>query len=248
MLALAAWQQGCASQPGLQRSSLAKLRTDFGSSRTCPAPAVFEDLLARRFDSLRTFRGQARLDYEGPDGSYRASQMITVRAPDSARIEFMSPFGPTYTVVTDDGRLYAWDRGEKTLYRGRASVENLGRFTRAPLSAEVLLALIRGLPAHTGKSKDGGRVLEDERRCAWERGIEGGRHSVIVFSKERLEPLSLAVFERSGEPELGATFGSYEDVDGTRLPHLVTLELKGGIKIRLSYSRLWRDIGAQGGL
>ena len=95
--------------------------------------------------TLDTFRGQARFEYRDSQERFKSSQMISVKAPDKVRIDVMGLFGPLYSMASDGSRLTAYDRGERVFYRGAASAENLGRYTRVALEGTVLALLLRGL-------------------------------------------------------------------------------------------------------
>src|SRR6266852_4619196 len=75
-----------------------------------PMTKQVTDVLLARDKALATFRAQARLDYTSPQQSFRSTQVVVVRAPASARIDVMNPFGVSYTVATDGKQISAYDR------------------------------------------------------------------------------------------------------------------------------------------
>lgn len=200
-------------------------------------------LMARRAQALSTFRGQARLEYRdaGKNKPRRFSQMIAVKAPDRLRIDFMNPFGPSYTVASDGAQLIAFDRGEKVLYRGLPNARNLRRYTRAAVDIGVLAQLIRGLPpllqqtshAHLVRAKDGWH---------WDAAIIGGGSITVVFDPDTLDPRSVAIAGAKLSGDLHASFADYESVDGVRVAHLVRATLPDGSEVELKYSKIWRGI------
>lgn len=195
-----------------------------------------------REQAVSTFRGQARLRYEGPDGKFKSSQMIVVEAPDRVRIDFMSPFGPTYTVAADGGSLLAYDRGEKVLYRGRSSVRNVAQYTRVPVSIEVLASLIRGLPPLIARSETA-RVTESDGGWRWSADLSGGGGLAIDFDASATRPRAAVVADRSGAEVMRVEFADYLDVDGAAVAHLISATLPSGEEVELKYSRIWRSIG-----
>jgi hypothetical protein len=208
------------------------------------APTAFElDLrLRQRRAAFSSFRGQARLTYESGDESGRASQMIVVRDPDRVRIDFMSPFGPTYTVAADGVSLLAYDRGEKVLYRGAPNTSNVMRYTRVPVTIPLLASLIRGLPPEPERLGDA-TVHEQADGWHWVSALRGGGLLTVVFDKGSLEPSSVSIAGSTATGDLLARFDDYEDVEGVSAAHLVRATLPGGGEVELKYSRIWRNVG-----
>ena len=204
-----------------------------------PTPTELVTRLQQRDVALASFQGQGRIDYEGPDGKVRSSNMVVVKAPDKVRIDFRSPFSLTYTVVSDGTTLVAYDRGAKVLYRGTPTPENVGRYTRVPVDVAMLASLVRGLPPVTTKASDGdiGRVPEGWR---WERPLANGSRLAIVFDPSDLRPVSARLIGSRGA-DFTAYFEDYEDVDGLAIAHKIRAELPNGGRVELLYSTIWRD-------
>jgi hypothetical protein len=210
---------------------------------TAPPTAFELDLrLRERRAAFSRFRGQARLTYESGSEKGRASQMIVVEEPDRIRIDFMSPFGPTYTVAADGVTLVAYDRGEKILYRGTPSAANVYRYTRVPATISLLASLIRGLPPEPDRLGQAS-VIEKPDGWYWTAPLRGGGLLTVVFEKGSLEPRAVSVTGSTATGDLTARFDDYEDVDGVSAPHLVRASLPGGGEVELKYSRIWRDVG-----
>ena len=205
--------------------------------------ATLRRTLDARESEMTTFRAQARLKYTNDEGTKRYSQMVVVQGPDRVRIDFMTPFGPTYTVASDGSELTAYDRGAKRLYRGDPSPNNVRRYTNVPVEIPVLASLMRGLPPLMERTT-AGRVFESSSGVAWSAPVKGGGRLTVNFSgPEALLPESVTVTDAVLTGDLSATFENYEDVDGLMVPHLIRTQLPDGAEIELKYSRIWRGIG-----
>ena len=211
-----------------------------------PTPAELETALQDRATALATFRGQAKLAYEGPDGDLKSSQMIVVEAPDRIRLDFMSPFGPTYTVASDGTELRAYDRGEKVLYKGAASVRNVQQYVRVAVSIEVLASLIRGLPPLVAES--GPATVEAiDGGWRWRAAVNGGGTLSIDFDASATRPVAASVRGSELVGDLAVRFDEYADVDGVVVPHSVSAALPSGGHVELQYARIWRGLGLSDG-
>jgi hypothetical protein len=204
-----------------------------------PTPVNLQARLAAQNAALRSFQGQGRLEYEGPDGKARSSSMVVVKAPDKVRIDFRSPFSLTYTVVTDGAQLEAYDRGEKVLYRGRPTLLNLGRYTRVPVDPEILALLVRGLPP-IPHGAGLGTVSEIRNGWVWRVPLPGGAQVSLLYDAAELK-LRKATVKGSKGGDFSAYFGSYAPVDGVDAAHEIKAELPDGGRVQLTYGTIWRD-------
>jgi hypothetical protein len=167
--------------------------------------------------------------------------MIVVQSPDRVRIDVMSPFGPSYTVAAYGDRLRAYDRGDKVLYVGSTTPENLRKYTRVPLKIEVLARLIRGLPPLIS-GVGPGRVEAAGAGWLWETEVDGGGRLRVELDREQLRPLRASLSGASPGDALFVEFEQYEDVDGVDVPHRIRAQLGDGGVVELDYSRIWRAV------
>ena len=210
-----------------------------GGQASAPSPAKLLESLAARDTALGSFQAQGKLHYEGPGGKVRSANMIVVKAPDKVRIDFRSPFSLTYTVVTDGSELVAYDRGEKIMYVGEPTIDNIGRYTRVPASVETLARLVRGMPPlPPGPAR--GEVLSSGEDWLWRVPLEDGSVLELLFGADGLHP-KRATLGREQTPDFTAFFEGYRDVAGVAVPHEIRADLPDGGRVQLTYSVVWRD-------
>ncbi len=244
---LAGLLAACSTVTGLRRGDG---RT--GSYRKAPSLATASEadhraiasrlakVTAERAQALSAFRAQARLRYEGPKDKFKSSQMIVIKSPNRVRIDIMGPFGPSYTVASDGLELTAYDRGEKVLYIGKASVENVQRYVRVGLGVPMLAWLLRGLPpaAELGSAEvsrwNEGWVLHTR--------LKGGRAMWVRFDGETSDPVYVKIAGVPGHGEIEAYFSKFRRVDGVRTPYAVEVRLADGGRAKLVYEKIWRDV------
>lgn len=189
---------------------------------------------------MKTFRAQARLTYEGPRDKFKSSQMIVIKSPNRVRIDIMGPFGPSYTVASDGLELTAYDRGEKVLYIGKPSVENVQRYIRVRLGVGMLAWLLRGLPPEADLSSAGVSRWDD----GWvlRTTVKSGRTMWVRFDGETADVVYVKVAGSGGEGAVEAYFSRFRRVDGVRAAHAVEVHLADGGRAKLVYEKIWRDV------
>ena len=190
---------------------------------SAPLPEASELLesLARRRASVSSIRGLARTSYTAPDQSLRSKQFLVAARPDRMRIEVLSPFSTVFVVATKDGTLAAYEPGEKTVYRGYASVDNLARYIQVALPIDVIVDALMATPRmHAGQpgvvSFDQGLVelwqdADDDIRVTW-------------FDQQH-QPLRYERRAADGNVLLRVTYSPYDLDAGVSVPASVDLEL-----------------------
>jgi hypothetical protein len=114
------------------------------ASRFPDAQAALDRMRATAACS-RGLTAEAKLDYFGEAGRLRATLLYITAAPDKLRFDIISPFGPTLSTLTSDGRDFALlDTREKQFLRGPANACNLARFSHVPVPPSALLELLHG--------------------------------------------------------------------------------------------------------
>jgi outer membrane lipoprotein-sorting protein len=226
-----------------------------GPPRVGPAPPQpvstaeisAERLLAKldeRAGSLRSFRAFAAMRYVGPTDKVAVKEVVAVRRPDHLRIEMMSAFGVALQIASDGERLAAYHRGERTYYKGRASADNLARFTRLELALADIAMLLIGLPP--ARQRTGSPSMMFEKPPGLWRvstAIAGGGLETVWFDPDTLLPVRAEETDAGGLVQYGARYASYTDVDGIDVPSEVRFEVpQQSAQIALRYS----DISVNG--
>lgn len=92
-------------------------------------------------------RAKAAIDHFGKEGRVRGELMLYAVAPESLRMDAVSPFGATLATLASDGKQFSlYDMREKRFLHGPAAPCNIARLTGVPLPGHVLIGLLRGLP------------------------------------------------------------------------------------------------------
>ena len=207
----------------------------------CPPLADVRAAFAEREQAVATFRGQARFEYDGPEGHRKLSWMVSVDGASRLRIDVMTAFGPAWSVTVQAGRVAAWDRGEGVLYLGTAGRESLARMTDLDLPLDDMLYLLRGLPpppagavATVAWSPDDG--------CTVSSSADTGERWSATVRGTGLGAVEARRYDASGAESWRAMFKGWKGADGARVPYELQLELSDGGRIRLVYSRIWRNL------
>jgi hypothetical protein len=96
-------------------------------------------------DAVRAVQGEAKVRFRSPRGSASVKQLSTAEVPDRLHLEELDFFGnPSAVLVAAAGRFSLYDAGEKVLFRGTATPENLSRLVPVPFTAKELVTLLLG--------------------------------------------------------------------------------------------------------
>lgn len=169
----------------------------------------------------QALQGVAKVRVRTPQRTLNGTQVILAGAPDKLRAETLSPFGTPLLVLAANGtELAVLLPGDNTFYRGRATPQNLGRFTRLPLRLADLVGILLGRPPlvdyHelvTLQLSDGGWGIELEA---------GQRRQYLRFDPARR--LVEVHYLTAGELQLQLTYGDH-DAAGDGLPRRIELVL-----------------------
>ncbi|MFN2377518.1 MAG: DUF4292 domain-containing protein [Candidatus Binatia bacterium] len=208
---------------------------------TAPTVAQALQVLEARDKALATFRAQARLEYNSPEQSFRSTQVVVVRAPSSARIDVMHPFGVSYSVATDGKALSAFDRRQSVYYQGKAEAESFRRFIGIPMGASDFAAVLRGLPPGLGDTR-WAAVHPVEGGWQLRRRLGSGGILEFVLAADSLQPIRMKI---SGDPdrrEVEAKYSDYRDVDGVAVPHRVEVSFTDGSRLDMEYKSVQRGV------
>lgn len=193
-----------------------------------PPPAIMpsveqlEAALATRHDAVRSLRALARLRYRDPNETTTSKEALVVARPDSVRVEVLSVLGSVFVLTANKGAMTAYVRNDKTVYRGQASPQNLGRYARLGLPVSTLVDIVLGTPSAV---PGGGEVSYDAEAGAVRLSRTYGQGSVVVWFSEATLPVATEERSATGQSYWRATFGQYEDHGGVPIATQIRLEL-----------------------
>lgn len=202
---------GCATLPEPQ------LKAPVASSL---GRTLFDAYLSRRADT-RTLQGVAKMRVQTPERTVSGTQVLLAEAPGRLRAETLSPFGTPLLVMTaNDVDLAVLVPGDNRLYRGRATPENLGRFTRLPLRLVDLVGILLSRPPLIDYLSLEPFQLADG---SWMVVLESGpRRQELLFDVE--QQLTGVRYFHGEELQLRLAYGDFVAAPQV-FPHRIDLEL-----------------------
>lgn len=203
-------------------------------ARPIPAPddalTSADDVLRAslaRLDAIDTGRIRSRTTYYGGGARARVRQAVVFAAPDSVRIETISPMDTTLSVlVLGSGTVTMYDLGAQLFVQGEATPQNLARLAPVPLTADDVVRVLSGAPPldmASEASLEQVTLRWNTRRGAYTLTLptdEGGeleldiRHGDWVVSGARWR-------DADGEPVWDYAGAMFETLDGSDvvMPH-----------------------------
>jgi len=175
----------------------------------------------RRDAQPQALQGIAKVRVRTPERTLNGTQVIMAGAPDKLRAETLSPFGTPLLVLAANGtELEVLLPGDNTFYRGRATPQNLGRFTRLPLRLVDLVGILFGRPPLVDYQDLAALKLPDG---GWRIELEAGqrRQSLRFDTALRLVEVH---YLTADELQLQLTYGDH-GAAGDGLPRRIELIL-----------------------
>ena len=232
----------------------ASLRVGPEEPRSAPTTAVSADRLLAGIDqrsaAVQTFRALAQMHYVGSSDTLAVKEVVAVERPNRLRIEMMSAFGVALQIASDGSRLCAYHRGDRTFYRGRATAENLSRFTRLDLELADVVDLLIGLPPHR-EWRGTPSIAFDRPQGNWrvETALGDGGSLTVWFDPDSLLPVRATETSSTGAVRYTAKYGNYGTVSGVAMPAAVRFEVpEQEAKIDLRYSDVSLNANLAAGL
>lgn len=99
--------------------------------------------LAQHAEIAHSLEGFARVRIVHPERRLGANQVLFVEKPDRLRSETLSPFGQPVLLAATDGDLFSvYLPGDRSFYRGAATLHNIQRFVPIPLHVADLVHIV----------------------------------------------------------------------------------------------------------
>ncbi len=203
-----------------------------------PTAAELQERIASERTRLQSLRTLADSEISGPDGRFRASEVVLVAPPDRLRIEVLSTFGVAWILATDGKVLHVYSRQEETVYRGSPSRSLIEYYLPVPLQLADLTELLLGRPPprsaaqaedvawepETGLVRLSLRLRDRGRQTTWFDGRTG-----LVSRCEERDGKDTLLFDMR--------VGGYRHVGGGLVASDITIVSPAGVQVRLAYAK-----------
>lgn len=186
-------------------------------------PDLIADMTALR-EEARTLRASGRVDHFGEEHRVQGKVFVFTQLPSRLRVDLLSPFGNTLSVLTvDEGRFAMSDLKEGRYMEGPAEPCNIARLIRIPLPAEDVVRILVG---HTP-------LIEGESVVEWNREgyyevtvVDGARKQVLrVGPSKDVLPLLRSTLEEDGEVVLDIELARWSRAGEHQVPREIRIEM-----------------------
>jgi hypothetical protein len=196
---------------------------------TAPAVPLSQDevgqLLAElERDEERVVRYQAvlRVRGKGPEGKFRATQVIVFERPDRVRVELLGAFGPSrWIAVTASGEITVLFPGRREYLEETAVEDVVGALIGIPLSPPEVMAILAGSGLPLGNH----RAVNGEKRGDSVR-LDLGRASIQVKDNQvqEAQKAGYRVSYPTSWKQSGRTVPDRVDIQGENLQVSITVD------------------------
>ncbi len=204
---------------------------------TAALPSSALGILRDRALRLTSLRALVRIRYRDPEQSFSSREAVLIARPDRVRVEALSWFGAAFVLTTDEQNLLAYVPRENTAYVGKASAENLWRYTGLWIPVEELVDLVLATPGHRGSAlAECPRERNDAAHCLV---YEGALGRGLVWLNEEAVPVEVEQGGRDGTVLWAAKYESFQA--GSPVPIVEKLVLEAPV-FRRSVTLQFHDI------
>jgi hypothetical protein len=203
-------------------------------SGPAPEPQALYEQAKKAHAVPQTLACDAKAFVEAPQNGGRYELHVSVKRPDSIRIEALTPVGdPAAVLVAAAGRFALVDLRNNVYYRGPATSQNLSRLIPVPMTPEELVAVLTGaIPELPASQPTASKRSGDGSQLTFSKG---------GVSQQVLLGADLRVTQVERMSDLGKVFWTvkldqHDDASGAQLPmllHLNAPEAKTRVDLRL---------------
>lgn len=142
-------------------------------------------LVQERSEHVQSARARAVMEYFGKGGRVRVRQAVLVQQPGDLRIETLSPFDSTLSVVVaNEDEMTFYDLQNEVAYTGRPTAENLAKLVPIHMApSDIVSVLLGGAPlARIDPDRQHWKMAWDGRANAWRmfvRSSTGGQLELL---------------------------------------------------------------------
>jgi hypothetical protein len=190
-----------------------------------PAPQALLEQVRKAHAGPQTMTCDAKAFVQAPKDSGRYELHISVKRPDSIRIEALTPVGdPAAVLVAAAGRFALLDLRGSVYYRGPATPQNLSRLIPVPMTPAELVSVLTGaIPELPGAQPSGSKREGEGTQLTFVK--QGSSQQVSVGTDLRVTQV-----RRLGDQDnllWAVKLDQHDDASGAQLPMLLHLDAPG---------------------
>jgi len=193
-----------------------------------PTASELDAALSDRRTAVQSLRALAHLRYRDADESGSSREALIVARPDRVRVEVLSVLGSVFVLTADNGAMTAYARQDDTVYRGKASLENLARYARLWVPVTDLVDIVLGTPPPRPAQQERVTFDADANAVRLWRALDDGVQ--VVWFTDAALPVAAEERASSGDATWRATFDAYEEHAGVPVATRIALELPGAAR------------------
>jgi outer membrane lipoprotein-sorting protein len=218
---------GCPPPPPLQ----------FGAGGPITDPKIAVDSIIARREKIHSVKGEAKVSLSTPQGSGKITEFIAAEWPNRLRLETVSFFGSPLAVLTTDGvHFQLLDVEHNHFTQGVASRDDASRLLPVPLNAEIVVALLLGVPPLLDAATQTKLVVDEKARSYALTLKHGDAIEVVGLDTITLRPVWVRMNADASPTAFEARFAEYDpDTDLPRSMELRTRDPDTSVELK------WRD-------
>lgn len=191
------------------------------------APGEIRRHEAARDSGISTLRAWAKVRVIGSRRKAGFSEAISVSRPASIRLDTVGPFGRVFSILATDGASLEFvSPGERRMYAGAPTAENLGRFLPFTLRLEDIVAVfLGGRPEPAGEPSLSYEPSDATLRLRT--ANRSGSASLAVYDARSLHLRQLQIIDPPPVVAAVLDYEGWRPVDGILYPERLRVSVPG---------------------
>ncbi|MDI6802629.1 MAG: DUF4292 domain-containing protein [Bacteroidota bacterium] len=198
-------------------SATQNIKREFNSA------AEFQDYFENRISGIQTFIGSGSLTIETPEFSNSANFKLSIKKPDSLRIELAGPFGISVGTLMMSRQNFVFFNGiENRSVKGKTDSNLLRSIINMPITFDEILDIFTGSYFYSATDYANAEMNTNEDYYLIRNNHESTVKEIWI-DRKKLNVTKLLNIGKDRTIDLEASAKSYENISGVEVPNWVRI-------------------------
>lgn len=185
--------------------------------------AEFQEYFGTRVSGIKTFSGSGSLTIETPEFSNSANFKLSIKKPDSLKIELTGPFGISVGTLMMSRHNFVFFHGiENRSVKGKTDSNFLSSIVNMPISFDEILNIFTGSYFYSATDYSNAEMNSNEAYYLIRNNHESTVKEIWI-DRKTINVTKLLEIGKDRTIDLDASAKSYENISGIEVPNWVRI-------------------------